>query len=47
MPRLSEHDDEPQPKGGNRGLLVPVIVVVVVVIFVLLHLAGVVGSGSH
>jgi hypothetical protein len=48
MPSLSEHDDDPQPKHGNRGLLVPVIVVVgVVVIFVLLHLAGVFGSGSH
>jgi hypothetical protein len=47
MPSLSEHDDDPQPKRGNRGLLVPVIVVVVVLIFVLLHVAGVFDSGSH
>jgi hypothetical protein len=47
MPSLSEHDDDPQPKHGNRGLLVPVIVVAIVVIFVLLHLAGVFGAGSH
>ncbi|MDQ6778508.1 MAG: hypothetical protein M3071_20305 [Actinomycetota bacterium] len=47
MPSLSEHDDEPQPDRGNRSLLVPVIVVVVVVIFVLLHLTGVLGAGSH
>jgi hypothetical protein len=47
VPSLSEHDDDPQPDRGKRGLLVPVIVVVVVVIFVLLHLTGVVGAGSH
>jgi hypothetical protein len=47
MPSLSEHDDDPQPERGNRGLLVPVIVVVVVVIFVLLHLTGVMSAGSH
>jgi hypothetical protein len=47
MPSLSEHDDDPQPERGNRGLLVPVIVVVLVVILVLLHLTGVVGGGSR
>jgi hypothetical protein len=47
MPNLSEHDDDPQPKRANRGLLVPVIVVAIVVIFVLLHLTGVLGAGSH
>jgi hypothetical protein len=47
MPSVSEHDDDPQPERGSRGLVVPVIVVVVVVIFVLLHLTGVVGAGSH
>jgi hypothetical protein len=36
----------PSPR-GNRRLLVPVIVVVVVTIFVLLHLTGVLGPGSH
>jgi hypothetical protein len=47
MPSLSEHDDDPRPERSDRGLLVPVIIVAVVVIFVLLHLAGVVGAGSH
>jgi hypothetical protein len=47
MPSLSGHDDDPQPQRANRGLLVPVIVVVIVVIFVLLHVAGVFGAGSH
>jgi hypothetical protein len=47
VPTLSEHDDDPQPDRGDRRLLVPVIVVVVVMIFVLLHLTGVLGPGSH
>ena len=47
MPSLSEHDDDPEPDRGNRRLLVPSIVVVVVLIFVLLHLTGVLGPGSH
>lgn len=47
MPSLSEHDSDPHPERGNRSLLVPVIIVVPVVIFVLLHLTGVVGVGSH
>ncbi len=47
MPTLSEHDNDPQPKRGNRSLLVPVIIVVLVMVFVVLHLAGVFGSGSH
>jgi hypothetical protein len=47
MPSLSEHDDDPQPGRSNRHLLVPVIVVVVVMIFVVLHLTGVLGPGSH
>ncbi len=47
MPSLSEHDDDPRPDRGNRRLLVPVIVAVVVMIFVLLHLSGVLGPGSH
>jgi hypothetical protein len=46
MPTLSEHDDDPRPDRGNRRLL-PAIVVVVVLIFVLLHLTGVLGPGSH
>jgi hypothetical protein len=47
MPSLSEHDNDPQPERRNRSLLVPVIIAAVVVIFVLLHLTGVVGAGSH
>jgi hypothetical protein len=47
MPSLTEHDDDPQPKGGNRSMPVPAIIVVIAVIFVLLHLTGVVGAGSH
>jgi hypothetical protein len=47
MPSLSEHDDNTQTDRGSRRLLVPVIVVVVVMIFVLLHLTGVLGPGSH
>lgn len=47
MPGLSEHDNDPQHERGNRSLLVPVIIVLLVLIFVLLHLTGVVGAGSH
>ena len=42
-----QQDDDPQPGRGNRGLLVPVMIVAVVVLFVVLHLTGVVGPGSH
>jgi hypothetical protein len=47
MPSLSEHDDDPQPRNGSRSLLVPVLVVAVVLVFVLLHVTGVLGPGSH
>jgi hypothetical protein len=47
MPNLSEHNDDPQHGRGNRRLPVPAIVAVVVMIFVLLHLSGVLGPGSH
>ncbi len=47
MPSLSEHDNDPQPDRGPRRLLVPAIVVAVITIFVLLHLTGVFGPGSH
>lgn len=40
-----EHD--PQSGRGNRSFLVPVLIVAVVVVFVVLHLTGVVGAGSH
>ena len=42
-----QHDDQLPPRRGNRGLLVPVLIVAVVVVFVVLHLTGVVGAGSH
>jgi hypothetical protein len=47
MPSVSEHDNDPQLNGGNRSPLVPAIIVVIVVIFVVLHLTGVIGAGSH
>jgi flagellar basal body-associated protein FliL len=47
MPPLSEHDHEQQPGRGKRSLIVPAIVVAVVLMFVVLHLTGVVGAGSH
>ncbi len=47
MPGPFEHDDDPQPERGVRSPLVPVIVVAVVLVFVLLHLTGVLGAGSH
>jgi hypothetical protein len=47
MPSLSHHDDDPQLERGTRRLVVPLIVVAVVLVFVVLHLTGVVGAGSH
>jgi hypothetical protein len=47
MPTLSEHDDDPQPDSRSRALLVPILIVAAVVVFVLLHLTGIVGAGSH
>ena len=47
MSRLSEHDNDPQPRGRQRGLLIAVLVAAVIVAFVLLHLTGVIGPGSH
>jgi hypothetical protein len=47
MPSLSEHDNDPPPTRSTRSLLLPAMVVAVVLIFVLLHLTGVLGSGSH
>ncbi len=47
MPNLSEHDNDPHATRGRRGQLMPILIVAVVVIFVVLHLTGVVGPGSH
>jgi hypothetical protein len=38
------YDNEPQRK---RGLLIPILIAGVVVLFVVLHLTGVFGPGSH
>lgn len=46
-PRLSEHDDDPQPERGNRGLWLAVAIAAVMVVFVLLHLLGVLGPAAH
>ena len=47
MPSLSEHDNDPQPGGRQRGILIAVLVTAVIVVFVLLHVTGVIGPGSH
>jgi len=41
-----QFDDKPPSRGG-RGFIIPVLIVVAVVVMVVLHLAGVVGPGSH
>jgi hypothetical protein len=46
MPALSEHDPTPSGRGGPPVLLV-VAIVAIVIVFVVLHLSGVVGPGSH
>ena len=47
MPSLSEHDNDPKPGGRQRRLSIAVLVAAVIVVFVLLHLTGVIGPGSH
>jgi hypothetical protein len=41
-----QFDDKTPPRSG-RGFLIPLLIVVAVVLMVVLHLAGVVGPGSH
>jgi hypothetical protein len=47
MPDLSDHDPTPDGGGGRPPLLVAVLIAVVVTAFVVLHLIGVFGPGSH
>jgi hypothetical protein len=47
MPSLSEHDNDPPTGGRQRGLAIAVLVAAVIIVFVLLHLTGVIGPGSH
>lgn len=42
-----QHERDPQSGRGTRRFLVPVLIVAVMVVFVVLHLTGVVGAGSH
>jgi hypothetical protein len=39
--------DDKTPRRSGRGFLIPLLIVVAVVLMVVLHLAGVVGPGSH
>ena len=47
MPSLSENDPQPEGRRGGPPVVLIVAIVVVVMIVVALHLAGVVGPGSH
>ena len=42
-----QHDHDRQPAGRARRVLITVVIVVVVIAFMLLHLTGVFGPGSH
>jgi len=48
MRSYPDHDEETEPTGRRRPLLLlGVIVIAAVVLMVVLHLAGVLGPGSH
>jgi hypothetical protein len=42
-----QHDNEPQPDRGSRSLLWAALIVAIVIAFIVLHLTGVFGPGSH
>ena len=42
-----QHDDDLQSGRGKRSLVVPAVIAALVILMVVLHLTGVVGSGSH
>jgi hypothetical protein len=42
-----QRDHDPRRMGRTRSLLVTVLIVVLVIAFMLLHLTGVFGPGSH
>jgi hypothetical protein len=47
MPGLSDNDPQPDRSRGGPPVVLVVAVVIAVIIIVTLHLAGVVGPGSH
>ena len=47
MPGFSENDPSPGGRRGGPSGAVVAIVVVVVILFIVLHVAGVLGPGSH
>jgi hypothetical protein len=47
MPGLSENDPQPERRRDGPPVVLIVAVVVAVIIIAALHLAGVVGPGSH
>jgi hypothetical protein len=44
---LSAHDPPPETERGRPPVLLIVVIVVAVLAFMLLHLTGVLGPGSH
>jgi hypothetical protein len=45
--KLSEHDAAPEAARGRTPILLIIVIVLLVAGFVVLHLTGVVGPGSH
>jgi hypothetical protein len=42
-----QQDNDQQAGRGKRRFILPIVIAAVVVLMVVLHLAGVVGPGSH
>ena len=42
-----ERDHGPQPNRHSRTYLIAIVIIAVVVAMVVLHLTGIVGTGSH
>jgi hypothetical protein len=45
--RISMQSDQLPPSGGGRRFLLPLLIAAAVTVFVVLHLTGIVGPGSH